>query len=660
MRTPLALLLLLAACAPSGPAGVSPAGDGTGATGGPAGGTAAERPVPGALAEPESFRRAVDAGTRTRTGEPGPRYWQQWAEYRIEAELDTATTRLSGRETVRYHNRSPNALGEIFLHVYPNLFAPGARKNQDAPVTEAVRFGRVAAQGRTLQSSTDTAAAGYTVNGTVIRLRLPEPLAAGAVAELQLEWSYPVPPDGDPRGGHGDGVWYVPYWYPQVAVYDDVNGWQTDPYLGNAEFYMGYGKFDVALTVPAGMLVSATGTLTNEAEVLSATTRSRLAQARRSAEVVHVVAEAERGAGPGKATLAGRGGKLTWRFAADSVRDFAFGASDRWLWDAAAAAVGDRDGDGRADSSVVHSYWRPGMRAQAWDRTARFAQHSVEFLSDYLSPYAYPQMSVVDGPVSCGGMEYPMMTCIGGEWDTLSMYEVVVHEIAHMWFPMVVGSDEKRFAWMDEGLTQFDQSQAIRDFWQGRLDDERSNRQPYLALARAGGEAPLMVHGDRYPTGMAYGIASYYKPATVLVALRGVLGRETFDRAFREYGRRWRFRHPQPADLWNTFENVSGRDLDWFWRGWFQETWTLDQAVAEVRVEGDSTAIVIEDRGEAPMPVRLALTRADGRTERLEVPVGVWLAGARRHTVRVPGAVTRVEIDPEEAFPDVDRTNQRR
>jgi aminopeptidase N len=316
---------------------------------------------------------------------------------------------------------------------------------------------------------------------------------------------------------------------------------------------------------------------------------------------------------------------------------------------------------------MVHTLWRPERRARAWDQSARYARHSVEFLSRLLWPYPYPQMTVVDGVRSCAGMEYPMITCIGGRRDTLSLYSVIVHEIGHMWFPMQVGSDEKRHAWQDEGLTRFNQAQAMREFFRG-YDLERIARDQYLDLARRGsasagggdGEVELMRHGDQYPPDSpAYGIASYAKMATNVRSLRALLGDSLFLRAYREYGRRWVNRHPTPDDFFNTFEDVAGRDLDWFWRTWWFETWTLDQAVGAVAAVGDSTEIVVEDRGLAPMPARLTIERADGSAQRLEVPVETWLAGARRHPVRVPAspAVTRVVVDAEEAFPDIDRRN---
>jgi aminopeptidase N len=252
-----------------------------------------------------------------------------------------------------------------------------------------------------------------------------------------------------------------------------------------------------------------------------------------------------------------------------------------------------------------------------------------------------------------------MMTRIGGQWDTLGLYEVITHEIGHMWFPMVVGSDEKRYAWMDEGLTQFDQSQSMDNFFKG-FDDEARNRKNYLDIAQMGSEVELMHHGDRYPTYAAYGVASYYKPASVLVALRAVLGAETFHKAYTEYIRRWSYKHPSPYDFFHTFEDVSGKDLSWFWRTWFFETWKLDQAIDTVTTAGDSLEVIVENRGRAPMPMFLAVTRANGRVDQLTIPVDVWFGGARRHAIRIAREpmVKSIEIDPEKEFPDLDRTNQ--
>jgi len=588
---------------------------------------------------------------------PGPKYWQQWADYRLEAELNPVSKRLTGKGKITYYNRSPDTLPVVYVQVLQNIFAPGARHNTNVPWSvEGIDLARVAAQGQDL-ARLEGEVPGYQVNGTVMRIRLPKPIVPGGSADFEFAWKLRVPPDGAPRGGQDGEVYYLSYWYPQMAVYDDINGWQTDQYFGTAEFYMGYGNYDVSLTVPAGWLVDATGTLQNRDEVLSPQTRSRLDSASHASGVVHVVTESDRAAG--KSTTTGKDGKLTWHYKAQMVRDVSWATSAKYLWDATTAAVGDANGDGRPDTTAIYSFYRPEQRINHWDESARYSQYSIQFFSRYLWPYPYPHMTAVDGITSCGGMEFPMMTCIGGQWDTLGLYEVITHEIGHMWFPMQVGSDEKRYAWMDEGFTQFDQSQSMDEFFKG-FDDEERNRRNYLDLAESGNEVEMMRHGDRYPNYPSYGVAAYYKPATILIALRGLLGRETFHKAFTEYGRRWQYKHPSPYDFFDTIENVSGQDLSWFWRTWFFETSRLDQAIDTVAVVGDSLEVVVENRGKAPMPVHLVVTRSDGRADSLNIPVDVWLEGARKTSIRVAREppVKRVEIDPAKDFPDVDRSNQ--
>ena len=647
----LVFLLALAGCS-SGRAGSStpePAA-GPAGTAAPAGAKVMEVPAM------ESFELAVGKGTRLRSGAPGPKYWQQWADYRLTADLNPVSKRLTGTTAIRYYNRSPDTLAVVYVQLLHNIFGPGARHNTDVPWSvEGYDLSKVAAQGTNLAAGAGSGP-GYEIDGTIMKIRLPKPIMPGGTADLDFAYRIRVPPDGAPRGGQDGEVYYISYWYPQMAVYDDVNGWQTDQYLGNAEFYMGYGNYDVALTVPAGWLVTSTGTLTNPGEVLTSQTRARLDSARSAKEIVHVVAEGDRG--EGRATAEGTNGKLTWRFKAQNVRDVAWGASASYLWDATNAVVGDANEDGSPDTARVESFWRPEMRSSHWDQAAHYGRHSVEFLSKYLWPYPYPHMTVVDGPTSCGGMEYPMMTCIGGQWDTLGMYEVVVHEIAHMWHPMLVGSDEKRYAWMDEGFAQFDQSQAMPDFFKG-YDDEAENREPYISLATSGGEVELMHHGDRYPNYNAYGTASYYKTATALVALRGVLGKDVFEKGFREYGRRWQYKHPTPYDFFNTMEDAAGRDLSWFWRTWFFETWKLDQAIDTVTTVGDSVDVVVSSRGKAPMPVHLVVTRSEGEPQTVDVPVSVWFTGEKRTTVRIARdpTIKRLELDPKREFPDIDRGN---
>ena len=651
-----ALLVAAAACASSQSSTETTAVPVRGDTAVPAAAAAPVRPLPYPIVEPRGVARAVEAGTRTRTGEPGPKYWQQWSRYRISAEYAPATGRLDGQVTITYINRSPNRIPNVFLHLYHNLFAENAMRNRTVPITGGVTVSHMAIGGQAVQPFAQANPRGYRINGTIMGVPLPTPLASGDSVTLDVTWRLTVPPDGAPRGGRDSTVAFVSYWYPQMAVYDDVNGWQIDPYMSNAEFYMGYGDYDVSITVPAGYIIGATGTLENASEVLAPAIRERLATAMRGDSVVHVVTAADHG----RTTAAGRRGKVTWRFAATQVRDFDWGVSNRYNWDATRAVAGDADADGRADTAAIHSFWVPGSQPTAWTETARYGRFSIEFLSRFLWPYPYPQMTAIQGPPSCGGMEYPMITCIGGaSWDSTSMFGVTLHEIGHMWFPMQVGSDEKRFSWMDEGLTQFNEGNGEKEFYSEAVSSTLSGaRQAYLSVYQSGQEVEMMRHGDLYPNRGTFGVATYMKTAAVLDALRAVLGEETFMRAYREYGRRWQWKHPTPYDLFNTFNSVSGRDLSWFWRSWVFETWPLDQAVASVTAGGGGADIVIEDKGLVPMPAMATVTYEGGRTEVLTVPVERWLSGARTATLRATGGVvTRVELDAAGAYPDVDRAN---
>ena len=484
----------------------------------------------------------------------------------------------------------------------------------------------------------------YSVQGTVMWIALPRPLLPGDSTTLVVDWSYaPAPAPGDGREGHDGRVWFMGYWYPQIAVYDDLHGWVADPYLLQAEFYMEPADYDVRLTVPHGWVVGATGELRNAEAVLSPAARDRLAEAHATGRVVRV----EEPGPHAEDTFAPGGPTATWHFTARDVRDFSWGTSDAYVWDATRALVGE---GATADTVAIHSFYRRSAPAAAWAvGGARYTRDAIEQLSAYLWPYPWSHMTSMEGVLDGGGMEYPMMTLMQPWADTLSLAGDLMHETGHMWFPMQVGSNETRHPWMDEGFTQFDVAQAMRPLYGepragGRPNDsEPGQRRLYVAAARRGDDMGLMRAGDRFPSSL-YFVMYYNKTAQVLAALRGILGEETFHRAFREYGHRWVGLHPAPEDFFNTIEEVTGRDLSWFWRTWFYEGWSLDQAVASVETRGDSVAITIEDRGMAPMPVLLAVTRADGSRparRRARGRLARWRAPAHGEGPRAPGRHAR-------------------
>ena len=642
-------LLLLAALALSLPAAVAQ----------PA------RPGPYDLPFDPAYTRALLTGSRTLAGAPGPALWQSRARYAIDAAVDPRTNRLTGRQRATYHNASPDSLGHLVLKLRQNLHAPGVMRNRPVEITGGLSLGDVSVDGRTFALDADLEVDGgpgrYEVAGTVMTVFLDAPLAPGDSATVAMDWSFRVPAGGPlaVRMGQDGEVFFLAYWYPQFAVYDDVRGWHTDPYLGLAEHYMGWADYELALTVPQGWIVQSTGTLMNPGEVLSDRARARLAEAARSDEVVAIRTAAER---PERVE---REPSVTWRFEAENVRDVAFSTSAAYVWDAVRASVGDLDGDGQPDFALAQALYRP--REESWAEAAAYAKFSVEHLSKHLTPYPYAHMTAVEGLIG-GGMEFPMMTLISGGRSPRSLFGTTYHEVAHEWFPMLVGQDEKTFTWMDEGLASYLTNVGVEayfpeeDVWQRR-------RQYHYLLAGTGRAVAPMTHGDRFPVadgaasvnptqGLARIVANYSTPAVALRALEGLYGREAVLGALRSYAERWSYRHPYPQDFFAQMDQALGADHRYLWRGTFYETWPLDHAIAAVREESDQVVIEVEDRGLQPFPALVALTYADGRTATAQVPVETWLGGATRAEVTFPaGAVQEVVLDPEGFLPDVDQTN---
>jgi hypothetical protein len=605
------------------------------------------RPAPDTSSAPLSVFRALNLPApnqyRTGSGRPGSAYWQQRVDYRIAATLDTASRRVSGKETIHYTNNSPDALPYVWMFLEQNICDPRGVTNQlDQPplvflgstfdfsckgFNGGLTLGPVILGERALRPQ---------IYGTTMRIDLPRPLPSGRSLDLIVNWSFPVPDYGAGRMGRDGSLYEIAQWYPRMVVYDDVRGWNHEPYIGAGEFYLEYGSFDVSLTVPAGFLVAATGTLRNPEVVLSQSQRNRLAIARSSTQPVAIVTqeEATRPPAPSKAS------PVTWRFTADSVRDFAFATAPGVRWDASAYK-----------GVLIETFYRPA--AKRWEEANRMAREAIKYFSEQWYPYPYSHATTVEGPIE--GMEYPMLTFVPNSPSREELQWVLSHEFGHQWFPMVVGSNERLYPWMDEGFNTFIDLAGAARYFAGTPYGDSIEVHPlhlYADHAVPGKEQPLITRPveskDLFWTG-------YQKPALMMQTLRyEVLGKPRFDRAFREYIRAWAYKHPTPADFFRLMRDASGMDLDWFWRDWIYTTARLDQAVDSIA--GDK--VFLSNLGTMTLPLELELSYGDNSTERVQLPIEMWNQGPRfAYRVRSGKEVKRVVVDPRQALPDINRGN---
>ena len=576
---------------------------------------------------------------RNAAGAPGHAYWQQRADYEIEVGIDEETRRLSGREKVRYHNHSPDTLTYLWLQLDANIHDPRSDANltRTAPDLDTLSFDglrRLLAEeafegGVTVSDLVDGAGQplAFTVVKTMMRIDLPRPLAPGADFDFALSWTY-VMNRSDEVGGRSAAEWFerdgnwifeAAQWFPRLCAYTDVTGWQHKQFLGAGEFTLELGDYRVRITMPADHVVAATGVLQNPEEVLDPVQRERLAAAQQAKSPVFIVTpeEARRSeSGRSQATK-------TWIFHAENVRDFAFASSRKFAWDAMGVAQGDR--------RVMAMSYFPNEGEPLWHRySTQAVAHTIEVYSAHTFDYPYPVAISVNGPV--GGMEYPMICFNGprpeadGTYSERSKYgliSVVIHEVGHNWFPMIINSDEREWTWMDEGLNTFLQYLAEKA-WDPGYPSRRGEARDIVPYMAGGDQVPIMTSSDSL---LQFGNNAYAKPATALNILREtVMGRELFDFAFREYARRWRFKRPMPADFFRSMEDASAIDLDWFWRGWFYGTQAVD-----VAIQGVSSRRI--DRGDPDENAAIARARRD---ERPRSPSELLNAGTTGRLDRIP------------------------
>ncbi|MGH7560327.1 MAG: M1 family metallopeptidase [Gemmatimonadales bacterium] len=639
---------------------------------------AADRAVRRDIPMTNAIRRAHAAGTRDSTGRPGRNHWRLRTDYTIQVSLDPATSRLTGRETVDLHNTSPDSLRQIVLRLDPNTFlgnVPRAApwipaENTDGMVVTGMRI-----DGRDVNLSPPPLQGGgggrppappaepsaFGLKSTVARVVLPAPISPGAKARLQIDWNFKVP--GGPGAGHrmtmrwADTLYQPTQWFPRVAVYDDLRGWDTELYLGPSEFYNEFGRFDVRIDVPAGWIVSGTGVLQNPEQVLTPVARERLARVLGSDSITTIVGPDE--VGPGQATARAApdsgGGRLSWHFVADTVNDFAWATAKKYVWQATRATIPGRG------AVPIHMVFLPG-RAQLYRDGGQITRHALEFYSKLWFPYPFPQLTLQDGPSS--GMEYPMVIN--------SNRGAADHETGHQWWPMAVSNNETWYGWMDEGFNQYMNILSDADA-AGRPPELDGLGQSYGTVSGNEAEPPMMWNAN-YAGPQFYGFTTYSKTPLMLSMLGGVVagGDTAVQRAHRQWAEAWRFKHPSPWDYMFFMQRALGEDLGWFWYAWLFTTESVDGRIDRVELEGNRALVTVRQAGQMPSPVVLLVrfaargpalrpmrnaTMIDSLTAVVRFPADVWYAGSRTFTATIDfggRAVERVRLDPYCRFPDRD------
>jgi hypothetical protein len=559
-----------------------------------------------------------------------------------------------------YTNNSPDILKFLWLQMDQNIY----RQDSRASATTTASGGRWAntkfTEGFVIKSI-EVEAGGkkyvpeYLVNDTRMQVMLQSGLkAAGGKLRLIIEYSFSIPEYGTDRMGRmntkNGWLYEIAQWYPRACVYDDLQGWNVLPYLGQGEFYLEYGDLEYSITAPRGMMIVGSGELLNPSECLTATELQRYNRAKGTDATVMIRTVDEVNAGPAK------GGRVTWKFRIRNARDAAWAASKAFVLDGARINL-----PGGKKSLALSAYPVESIANNGWQRSTEMVKGSIEFYSKNYYPYPYPVATNVGGPV--GGMEYPGIVFCHYSSTGPGLWGVTDHELGHTWFPMIVGSNERKFAWMDEGFNTFINSMSAPAFNKGEFYRKMPLGDSIVARYMFSDHSDVLNTIPEVIQQQNLGNAAYGKPAIMLHALRElVLGPKRFDEAFKEYIRRWAFKHPSPWDFFRTMENVGGEDLDWFWRGWVFNNWRIDQSVKDVKLRNnnpDSGALItLENIEKMPMPATVLVREANGKEHRYQFPVEIWQRSAQ-YVFEVPttSQVTEVTVDPDKKLPDWNRSN---
>lgn len=602
------------------------------------------------LYTPIEYQRAYKKGTRSMDGKAGVNYWQNSSDYKIRVEINPSTRELSGEETITYHNNSPDTLKQLVVRLYPDIYRKGNIRDFEIPpqaVTEGTNIKQVTLNGKeiTLKGSEESPVR----QGTNLIFKLNSPIPPKSKVSLGFKWNYIISEEAPIRTGAYDSTSFlVAYWYPQMAVYDDISGWDMLNYTGSQEFYNDFSNYDVEITLPKGFLVWATGLLQNPEEVYSERTLEKVKEAWKSDKVVRIVTEEDLR----KGAVTADNPKNTWKYKAENVSDFAFGTSNHYLWDGSTVVVDSSTGR----KTFVDAAYK--KESKDFYEVAEIARNSVAMLShDFPGyPFPYPKETVFNGS---GGMEYPMMVNDGSSQERWGTVHVTSHEISHTYFPFMMGINERAYAWMDEGWATalpYDIQEKLSPGYKPRA----RNAESYSKYGGTEGEVPLMVP-SYILTGASYRTASYRRPGCAYDFLRDMLGDSLMKKALHEYMNRWREKHPTPFDFFYTFNDVTKQNLNWYWKAWFYDWAYPDLAVGKITNSSGRNFIEVENIGKLPLPVYLNVTYKDGTKETIKQTAAVWKNGNEKAIIAVKNnkKIKEVELgDPR--VPDVDISNNKK
>lgn len=615
----------------------------------------------------ESFAPPPGNLFRSAKGNPGPSYWQNSASYIIHAILNENDTSVVGDVIISYKNNSPDKLPYLWLQLDQNIFKPDSRAVAtteypgDYSSVVDKKNGGYEIKDVTIKYGQKNYSVQPIITDTRMQIRLNDPLhSKGDSVSIKINFKFNIPEDGAGRFGRlrtKNGIIYqIAQWYPRMCVYDDVKGWNTLPYLGTGEFYCDYGNYDYYITAPAEMIVYGSGDLQNPKEVLSSEIIKRLEKASGSDKTVTIIGADEIGKTSTRANLKGQ---LTWHFKMNNARDVAFAASKGMIWDAARIKLPS----GRK-ALAMSCYPIESAGDTAWSRSTEYLKASIEFYSKNF--YEFPWNNAISCAGITGGMEYPGIIFNSYSAVKADFWFLLSHEIGHNWYPMIVGSNERRYMWQDEGLNTYINYLATDVFNNGEYKNAPAilNTNYFASMDYEdfmNHKDPLMTPSDAMVQKEHY---QYYgKTAYGLLMLRNtIVGKERFDYAFRKYTEDWAFKHPTPYDFFNSINNGTGEDLSWFWKEWFFTTWKLDQAIASVNYADNNPAkgvvIVIENKGKMILPVILKIVETGGKETTIQLPVEIWQRNTQ-WAYKFPSTkkIEKVILDPDKVLPDMDRKN---